>query len=142
MKDYQRNLVYSWENSIVAPNDNFVMSMSECQNFVEFVWANEGRTVPPLVVESRKVIRATGSRLTIELPNIKKGSWARKRWVLLHEISHAILDNSHITGSTLSYGHGPIFVDRYINLLVKYMYMSRDQLVSEAMSRGIRVAVD
>lgn len=120
-RDFQKSKVYAWERKVVGSWDTSpYMSVAEIEDLVSFVWAGEGFNHPPKVVEPRDNKRcATGGRLEVQFP-----AGMRKRWVVLHELSHSI---SRIGGEEICDGHGPKFVKIYTKLLVKYLYM--DQLI-------------
>lgn len=132
--DRQKNRVYCWEDELVHSSDPTRLTLDECRDLVEFVWANEGLVNPPDVTEitrSNSTVAGTGWRL--ELRFHKMGM---KMGIVLHEIAHA-LDN---TGFENMHGHSAEYVKIYINLLVKYMHMDRLILLHTANEAGVRVA--
>ena len=119
-RDYQKSKVYKWEQKIIAPFDNALMTMNEIRDFVDFVWANEGLQHPPKITAGQKnKSGADGWRLEIRLP-----PHMRYRWIVIHELVHSFLEDGTGTGD----GHGPMFVTKYINLLDKYMCIPKMML--------------
>ncbi len=129
--DPQRRQVYAWETEVIGRLDTTSVSHNEAQDFVNFVWYNEGRDHPPKVILSRKnARRATGCRLKITVPVSMLN-----RWILLHEAAHAFTSN--IDGA--SDGHGPEYMRVYFGLLEKHMKLPIPMLMYTAKKFGLKV---
>jgi len=110
--DYQKSKVYSWENKVVGQFDKARISIEEAQDWVDFIWFNEGRSNPPKIrTDHNKKSGADATRLAIR---VTPGTLYR--WIMVHEVAHSLLDDGEVR-----YGHGPKFVETYIELLDKYM---------------------
>ncbi len=117
--DYQRQRVYNWENHIVGRVDKLPITVEEAQDWVDFIWANEGRTHPPkITTDHRKQSGADATRYKIR---VTEGSLYR--WIMTHEVAHSLLDDG-----VVRHGHGPKFVETYIDLLDKYMKIPKIML--------------
>ncbi len=132
-RDFQRGRVYRWEGLHVMPDDRQVLSLDDCARLVEaaYRWA-EAETAgqpgwsPPAVTDGRGRRHACGSRQAIKLPR-----WARTRPVVLHECAHGMADDQH----------GPRFVARYVELLVRFLGFDRRALLASLAQHRIRIAI-
>jgi len=110
--DYQKSKVYSWEDAVVRPMDQTRITLKEAQDWVDFIWANEGRTHPPKIrTDHNKKGGADATRTAIR---VTPGSMFL--WIMTHELAHSLLDDGEVR-----HGHGPKFVETYVKLLDKYM---------------------
>ena len=110
--DYQKTKVYRWEDHVMGPLEKGHITIAQAQDWVDFIWYNEGRTHPPKIrTDHNKKGGADATRL-----NIRVTDFALKRWIITHEVAHSLLDDGEVR-----YGHGPMFVQKYIDLLDKYM---------------------
>lgn len=111
-KDYQRQRVYDWEDSVVATHCHAIVPFTAGQQYVDGVWLANGWTRPPRVVplpkQSKRMV-AKASHGEVFLPQRIAG------WVILHELAHALTDDRH----------GPNFVGMYIDLLERVEKLSR-----------------
>ena len=114
-RDFQKNKVYRWEDTVVGPRSDRVIRFDEAQTFVDGVWLSMGLIGPPrcmLFDREQKCYIATGSRMELRL------QIHTKAWVVLHEIAHALgmhkTDGGYVNPDD---GHGPKFVGHYIKLL-------------------------
>ena len=132
-RDTQRRKVYGWENEHVLPLDRRIMSIGACARLVEeaYRWAEADLAGkpgwhPPEVTDGRGRRHACGSRQVIKLPR-----WARTVPVVLHECAHGLADDRH----------GPRFVARYVDLLVRFMGLDRSMLLATLARHRIRIAI-
>ena len=132
-RDTQRRRVYGWENEHVLPLDRRIMSIGACVRLVEeaYRWAEADLAAkpgwrPPEVTDGRGRRHACGSRQVIKLPR-----WARTRPVVLHECAHGLADDRH----------GPRFVARYVELLVRFMELDREMLLATLARHRIAIAI-
>lgn len=111
-KDYQRQRVYNWEDSVVAPHCPAIVPFTAGQQYVDGVWLANGWTRSPRVVplprQCKRVV-ARASHGEICLPQRIAG------WIILHELAHVLTDDRH----------GPDFVGIYIDLLERTEKLSR-----------------
>lgn len=134
MRDFQKQKVYDWENSIITVPTRQI-AFSQAQTLVDGLWLAEGLLYPPKVVPKPKqktTAWAAGDRSTIELPE------TIPEWVLLHELAHALSMHSSGHGD----GHGPIFLGNYIRLLETYLRIPRLYLIASATALGLQFKLD
>jgi hypothetical protein len=134
-RDHQRSRVYTWENQVIAPRDPTFVSFSAAQSMVDAIWADMGLHYPPVVEPLPSHARATvasANRLSIFLPE------QTPSWCLLHEIAHAM--TSTVDGH--SDGHGANFVGIYLQLVVRYLRRTPDELYLSLKSAGIEFSVN
>ena len=139
MRDFQARTVYDWENKYISPLDKYEMSFDEIQDFVEFVWANLGRSHPPRIKVGRKNSnRATGYRLALTFPD---KSFFKRRSIVLHELAHALLEDRVIYDDDwqIEVGHGPKFVKIYADLLEKFMCLPKEMLWYSLKEAGLNI---
>lgn len=131
-RDFQRGLVYAWENAVVAPCDPTEIDRADAQAMVNAIWADRGLQYPPKVrplPPQAKTLIGRADRLTIELaPRLPS-------WCLLHELAHAM--TSTLEGD--SAGHGPDFMNAYLGLLARYLRLDLYALRASATRQGIRL---
>lgn len=119
--DYQKSRVYRWENEHIHSIDTQCLSVEEAQDWVDFIWANIGRTHPPVVSINKRyrAKAATGWRLKLEfMPGMLTRS------IIIHELTHALYNDGTRESEILqtdSDGHGPLYVGSYVNLLIRFM---------------------
>jgi hypothetical protein len=109
-RDFQKQRVYDWENSIILPLSSRKIYFQHAQAFVDGVWLKHGWLYPPqviLIAKQATKIFAKGSRAQIKIRPVTPA------WIILHELAHTL--TSTIDGKTD--GHGPDFVGVYIKLL-------------------------
>jgi hypothetical protein len=129
-RDRQRSKVYAWEERFVAPRDPSSIAFAQAQGMVDAVWAEMGLRFPPKVERLPRQARFTladATRLSIRLGN------SSPSWWLLHELAHAM----STTHDGQSDGHGPIFVGLYARLLVRYLRVPIDALLTSLSADGI-----
>ena len=124
-RDFQRSRVYKWERQ-EFDWDTDMLSLCECQRIInaEAGWleieVSDGRGC-------RKAL-AKLSRNQIGLPK-----WARKRWVVLHEIAHFLAHDTRWAA------HGNQFMQEYLSLLSKHYKRDFNSLRNSAADFGLRV---
>jgi hypothetical protein len=131
-RDFQRSRVYAWENRVVAPRDQSLISFPDAQAMVNAIWSEMGLKYPPKVEPlstQAKATVASASRLSIFLPE------RTPSWCLLHEIAHAM--TSTIDGE--SDGHGGLFMGVYVRLLARYLRLDPAELVRSVRSENIQI---
>jgi hypothetical protein len=109
-RDFQKQRVYDWENSLLPPLCSQKVLFKDAQAFVDGVWLKHGWLYPPHVASIPKQTRrhfATGSRAELRLPPVTPA------WVIVHELAHTLTS----TFDGKSDRHGPDFVGVYIKLL-------------------------
>jgi len=133
-RDYQRQKVYNWESDFEIPDT--ILALPKAEQLVCTVWADYlGNKKPPRVTAGRKDCRPNGGRDKIALP-----SWCRTAEITLHETAHAII--SAKPELKTEPWHGPVFVELYIQLLLRYLPGKYEEsaLRSLAANRKIIVA--
>jgi hypothetical protein len=129
-RDRQRSKVYAWEERFVAPRDPSAIAFAEAQGMVDAVWAEMGLRFPPKVERLPRQARATvadATRLSIRLADTSPSWW------LLHELAHAM----STTHDGQSDGHGAVFMGLYARLLVRYLRVPINALISSLKADGI-----
>jgi hypothetical protein len=97
---------------------------------VDAIWADMGLRFPPKVGPLPRQARSTvadANRLTIRLADTSPSWW------LLHELAHAMTS----THDGRSDGHGPKFVGIYAQLLMRYLRVPADALITSLHAAGI-----
>jgi len=137
MRDTQKNKVYMFEDQIIDQFDKEQISVPNAKNFIEFIWANEGRRFPPKIKVNKrfKRILACANRETITLSKDRM-----QRWVLIHELTHSILDEKNDEGEPIRTieAHGKEFVAKYFFLLDKYLKMPSIMLMAMAQKHNVK----
>lgn len=127
--DSQRARVYRWEQAVVFPGRDALLSLDACRALVEAVYrrAEPDRVgapgwTPPRVGDGRGRRHACGSRKAIELPR-----WARTTPIVLHECAHGLAPD----------GHGPRFVAAHVALLEHFLEMDGTALRPRPSASGV-----
>jgi hypothetical protein len=132
-RDSQRSKVYKWERKHFYKPTECVMNILSCLELIREI--SEYYEIPMPILKDD--LRANhpyfkASNNTINIPfNM------RKKWVIIHEISHAI--NKHINGSSMP-SHGPEFVAIYMDVLNKFHDINHDELRKLAYNDKIKFA--
>ncbi|MFO1036637.1 MAG: hypothetical protein U1E45_07320 [Geminicoccaceae bacterium] len=131
-RDHQRTRVYRWEAEHVLPQAPQPLDLDQCRSLVEaaYRWREKPGLLqtdwkPPTVSDGRGRRHACGSREVIKLPR-----WARTVPVVLHECAHGMAPDKH----------GPQFVAAYVDLVVEFMGLDRECLLTTLQAAGIEVA--
>lgn len=124
-RDNQRSRVYKWERQEFNW-DNEMLSLAQCQQIIN----TEADWLGIEVSDGRGCRSALAriSRKQIALP-----AWARKRWVVLHEIAHFLAHDDRWAA------HGNQFMQEYIRLLGKHYRRDLEALRDSAIGFGLRV---
>lgn len=124
-RDFQRSRVYKWERQ-EFDWDTDMLTLSECQRIIN----QEAGWLGIEAVDGRGCRKALAkiSRQQIGLPK-----WARKRWVVLHEIAHFLAHDTRWAA------HGNQFMQEYVQLLSKHYKRDFDTLRDSATDFGLRV---
>jgi hypothetical protein len=118
-RDFQRQKVYNWEKLEYGWDDT-MLTLEECQEYTNTLIRNvtvtdgRGRRTPCAKYQSR----------TIALPK-----FARKKWIVLHEVAHFLGRDKH----------GPQFLDEYIKLLAREYGRSIQSLRDSATDYGLKL---
>lgn len=130
-RDTQRARLYAWEDRFVAPFGGALIDFSRAQGMVDAIWSDLGLHHPPKVEplppQARRRL-ADADRMRLRLPD------SVPDWVLLHELAHA-LSSTH---DGVSDGHGPRFLGLYAQLLVRYLRIPEESLLSSLEITGLR----
>ena len=143
MRDSQRSKVYAWERTQpwwqtaqrgggyteVASSAVRPLTLGECERFLSRVLTKAGVDTVTLG-DGRGARWARGGSWKITLP-----VWARTRPVMLHEAAHSIAVQRGVSDR-----HGPIFVRIYLDLLVRHLHLSADELLRSARTARVKVA--
>lgn len=145
VRDSQRSKVYAsekavfpivneWHGALTRPVG--LLSLQECEAYVAKVWSHawvanfptKGRSsTPPTVRDGRGTRRAYSYGGEIGLPR-----WARKEWVILHELAHELTADKFAA-------HGPEFVACYLRLVETFLgFEQRQKLGAEFLKRRVK----
>lgn len=138
-RDSQRKRVYDAERALF-PDDQFPagLTLPQAEALVDRIYMDARyrrldrlHPVPPVVKDGRGRRRAgyCRARHAIALPR-----WARRVWVVAHEVAHAFLDHNRHAG------HGEEFVAVYLDVLQRHAGMDADALRHGFLRHGVRVA--
>lgn len=122
-RDYQRSRVYEWERQEFGWDDE-PLTLEQC--------AQLAKSILPSV----KVLDGRGRRNACAMPfdgSIKLPRWARRKWVVLHEVAHLVAHDVRLAW------HGREFMADYIALLADHYKRDKDALWQSAVSAGLRV---
>ena len=122
--------MYAWENRAVAPCDPTTLPFAAAQAVVDAIWSDMGLRYPPAVGRLSPQASATiarADRLSILLAD------RTPSWCVLHELAHAMTS----THDGRSDGHGPKFVGIYAQLLMRYLRVAADALITSLHAAGI-----
>lgn len=132
-RDTQRARVYAAERLIEWTDDD--LTLEECRSYCRsvsrsawfrrtFAWS-AGREIT--VHDGRGCRNALAASGSITLPR-----WARRHWVILHEIAHCVTSGRHAA-------HGPEFVANLLKLYRHFLGSEAYAIVREAMAdHGVR----
>ena len=138
-RDNQRKRVYDAERALF-PDDHFPadLTLPQAEALVGRIYMDARyrhldrvHPLPPAVKDGRGRRRAgyCRARHAIALPR-----WARRVWVVAHEVAHAFLDHNRHAG------HGEEFVAVYLDVLERHAGMDGTVLRRGFVTRGVRVA--
>ena len=128
--DKQKNLVYAWENAIVAPKDRTEIPFSQVEPLVGYIWAAEGLEYPPQVLPKPKFKTKDADATRIA---VRFGA-KTFTWIVVHEVSHSL--TSLVDGR--SNHHGALFMGMYLQLLSKYLHLNYLEISESARDAGIK----
>ena len=143
-RDFQRSRVYLWGYKYITKG--LVMSPMEAHDLLQAV--REQYTLGPVAMrEGPSNLRHAYAALPHEdnhngiyeivLPARPLGNWAWKAPIILHECAHILVRACY--GHEAVAGHGPEFVETYIDLLVDYLYYDEEELRVAAALTGVEV---
>jgi len=136
--DYQRAVVYKWEDRHVHPKDTGTIPFDQAQAIVDYVWVRAGLTYPPKIRELGRNARCTAAnatRLRINIPADGVSST-----VLLHEIAHSMTTDA---ASDRFHAHGPRFVGVFMELLCDLIpTFNLDELMASARREGVDFSLE
>lgn len=130
-RDTQRNKLYRWERAF-AFNDKF--NQEQVVALAHRICTDMGWKVMPRV-KFTKTSGAHSTHLGMEL-NFSKSSCTKQ--IVCHEVAHSL--NSQELKNVRHAGHGPEFVTKYIELLVRYCDMDAAALVASARQAKLKLA--
>jgi putative metallohydrolase (TIGR04338 family) len=138
-RDSQRGKVYAAENAAFDKSKSEDLSVAECQAFIDKCLNSKGlQSKYPKATRRYKVTDGRGRRTACYAPLINQlrvPRWARSRWVLLHELAHALVfsfSDSHAP-------HGWEFCECYLYLVRVFLgRWAEDALKAEFKARRVR----
>lgn len=133
MRDFQRQRVYDWEDTFVAPNVPLRYAPIETLRIIcGHMWSQMKFENPPRVdYNSRYKVKSTGGRYEILL-----SSTQRNEFTLVHEMAHSM---NRKEDRKVYDGHGPNYVADYCALLIKFYGFDFNYLVGTLSKRGVKV---
>jgi len=138
-RDSQRQRLYDWEHTRIRPRDRKPLTLEACQSLADRVRADARLARAVRVGDGRGSKRARWilSTRRIELP-----LWARRHYVVLHEMAHAICDERHAQSEqreTIPV-HGAEYLRIYVDLVAKYLGLDRLELEESVREAKLRIA--
>ena len=149
--DRQRSLVYNWETAhmhslrLVLPDvhsrawelgsgEAWNLQLQDLLNRVKADYKLDKR----LKLEISRQLKGGNYRPILHL--IKLSPSYAHRWILLHELAHAVVDNriSPLGSKNKTASHGPEFVAVYVELLGRYLGIIPEAMLLYAEQRGVR----
>jgi hypothetical protein len=97
---------YKKERIIVHSNDQIILSISQANDFIRYVWGKEGKKIPPLIIAVDGDSCIAGRFVIKIVPDMCT------RTIILHEVAHLISPRL---------GHREKFIRTYVNLLERYI---------------------
>jgi hypothetical protein len=135
VRDSQRQKVYDWERSNVAPHDVNYIPLAQVQSIIDYVWAAEGLLYPPRAELLPKQIKKAAGDATRTCVRFREST---NTWIVLHELSHSMTS----TVDNVSNQHGALFMGIYIQLLTRYLKLPFGELMESAEAAGLKVKAD
>ena len=139
LRDYQKRKLYGFESKVLWPMDSEEIGQQEAQDWVNFIWSNEGRNHPPVVIVNRKLKVHAGNANRQRIHIQEK----TRRFVMIHELTHSMqfkLDDDGEQYLPVS-PHGGEFVFLYFTLLEKYMNIPMPMLMYKGKESGLKMKV-
>ena len=129
VRDYQRTRVYKWER-LEFNWDNELLSLDQCQALCNKYAPHTltGFNLTATDGRGRRNACAKIDRHQVCLPR-----WARKAWIVLHEIAH------HLAYDPAHADHGHQYMQEYVQLLAKHYNRDLQALRDSAVGYGLRV---
>ena len=137
IRDFQKSKVYKWENAAVSPKDVRKVPFEQIQGLVDYIWAAEGLSHPPIVefMHAGDKHSGKGCREFVSFPET-----GAKTWIVIHELAHAMnADIDADNHSENSDRHGPNFVGIYVDLLTKYLKIDMMYLLGSVRAHGVKI---
>lgn len=125
VRDYQRTKVYKWER-LEFDWDTEKLTLDQCQAICDKYAPQMNLMVAD--GRGRRKACANITRQQVCLPN-----WARKAWVVLHEIAH------HLAYHPTHADHGHEYMIEYVQLLAEHYNRDLEVLRDSAVGFGLRV---
>jgi len=125
VRDSQRSKVYRWE-TLEFGWDTETLSLDQCQSLCDKYVPHWNLTVS----DGRGRRRACAK---IDKHQVCLPKWARKAWIVLHEIAH------HLAYAPNHADHGRQYMQEYVQLLAKHYNRDLETLRDSAYAYGLRV---
>ena len=133
-RDNQKQRLYNWETKYIKPTQGELLDSWACYSLMQEACADYGVRTPPLVYHQKsdhpyfKYHGATPEKDFVNIPYRD-----RYKWIVLHEVAHAI--NHQLNNDAA--GHGPEYATIYFALLAKYHDFPKNRLISWAYVHGL-----
>jgi hypothetical protein len=131
MRDYQRQKVYDWQQTV---SDGGKVSLENAQDIINYIWKNEKLEYPPHVepIDHRTTKWAgKADRMTIYLQPVVTMR------TILHEIAHSMTTDIEDNSAR----HGPWFVGVYSKLIEKYLKVPMPLMLYQMKEHGVECNV-
>lgn len=144
-RDFQRSKLYRWEDWVATRSEEAdqeaCMTLQEISLYAQQVLKHYKITKKIEIKDGRGTRRAYAYEYeAMGFPKVM-----RKNWIVLHECAHIITSYlfRHVNGSQKALSdHGPVFLGIYTELLVKFLRLDKDWLVSTAKDQGLKIWSD
>ena len=128
MRDYQRELVYRWENTLPTGKS---LPFELIKPYVHKVWHDMGLKYPPLV---QPLPKNTTTKLGDANRNVVRFPVnGATEQTILHELAHSM--TTHTDG--IGHQHNGVFVGVYMTLMEKYLNVPALLMFASAKAHGV-----
>jgi len=128
-RDYQRSLVYEWEDPYLSEDP---VTLEEAQDLVRKIFRTYGLTKIPVVSHNPDLkMRCYFSKQT----GIRVADWGLNVGTILHETAHAVLDYKYWHKTIIP--HGPEFVSLLMDILEQFDNQKRSWMIRRANLLGV-----
>jgi hypothetical protein len=139
MKDFQKQDVYRWQHAKFGSAGRVSVNKDEmtpeaCTALVEDICRCYGVKVPEMIYPEG--YQSDKSKYSPANCSITLMKWARRRYLIIHEVAHHI---HYLTGNE-GCSHGPEYFSIFAYLISEYMSIPLYEIFHKAASYGLKYA--